>query len=89
MRIASTDITVEEMNMTVGEFFRCQEPAPTPVEVALEHDLRDLFARPRKGRLDPVSPLGRRGRPFDPRVELGEAPCRSQDAREKLAHLGH
>ena len=50
VRIASTDITVEEMNMTVGEFFRCQEPAPTPVEVALEHDLRDLFVRPRKGR---------------------------------------
>jgi hypothetical protein len=50
VRIASTDITVEEMRMTVGEFFRCQQPAPTRVDVALEHDLRDLFARSRKGR---------------------------------------
>jgi hypothetical protein len=50
VRIASTDITVEEMNMTVEEFFRSQQPAPTPVDVALEHDLRDLFSRKRKGR---------------------------------------
>jgi hypothetical protein len=50
VRIASTDITVEEMNMTVGEFFESQQSSPTQVDVALEHDLRDLFARKRKGR---------------------------------------
>jgi hypothetical protein len=50
VRIASTDITVEEMNMTVGQFFESQAPAPARVDVALEHDLRDLFARKRKGR---------------------------------------
>ena len=50
VRIASTDITVEEMNMTVGEFFESQQSAPAHVDVALEHDLRDLFARTRKGR---------------------------------------
>jgi hypothetical protein len=50
VRLASTDITVEEMNMTVGEFFQSQAPTPTPVDIALEHDLRDLFARRRKDR---------------------------------------
>src|SRR5687767_5997438 len=50
VRIASTDITVEEMNMTVGEFFRCQQPALTPIDVTFENDLRDLFSRRRKGR---------------------------------------
>ena len=50
VRIASTDITVEEMNMTVGEFFESQQSSPAQVDVALEHDLRDLFARKRKGR---------------------------------------
>ena len=54
VRLASTDITVEEMNMTVGDFFQSQEPTPTPVDVALEHDLRDLFARKRKGRYPAV-----------------------------------
>ena len=49
VRLASTDITVEEMNMTVEEFFRAQEPAPEPVDVALEHDLPDFFARRRQG----------------------------------------
>jgi hypothetical protein len=49
VRLASTDITVEEMNMTVEEFFRAQEPAQEPVEVALEHDLPDLFVRRRQG----------------------------------------
>ena len=49
MRLASTDITVEEMNMTVEEFFRAQEPAPEPVDVALEHDLADFFVRRRRG----------------------------------------
>ena len=49
VRLASTDITVEEMNMTVEEFFRSQEPEAPPVDVALEHDLADLFVRRRKG----------------------------------------
>ena len=49
VRLASTDITVEEMNMTVGEFFRDQEREAPRVDIALEHDLTDLFVRPRKG----------------------------------------
>jgi hypothetical protein len=49
VRLASTDITVEEMNMTVEEFFRAQEPAPVAVEVAFEHDLPDFFVRRRRG----------------------------------------
>src|SRR5688500_1802260 len=49
VRLASTDITVEEMNMTVEEFFRSQRPEAPPVDVALEHDLTDLFVRRRKG----------------------------------------
>ena len=61
VRLASTDITVEEMNMTVAEFFQNQEPTPTPVDVALEHDLRDLFARKRKGRY-PAGQLVRKHR---------------------------
>jgi hypothetical protein len=48
VRLASTDITVEEMHMTVEEFFRATHPAPAPVEVALENDLPDFFLR--KGR---------------------------------------
>ena len=49
VRLASTDITVEEMNMTVEEFFRAQESEPEPVDVALEHDLRDFLVRGRRG----------------------------------------
>jgi hypothetical protein len=49
VRLASTDITVEEMNMTVEEFFRAQAPGPELVDVALEHDLPDLFVRRRQG----------------------------------------
>lgn len=49
VRLASTDITVEEMNMTVEEFFRSQRSEVPPVDVALEHDLADLFVRRRKG----------------------------------------
>src|SRR5262249_14406448 len=45
VRLASTDITVEEMDMTVEEFFRQQQPAPVPVDVAFEHDLPDFFVR--------------------------------------------
>jgi hypothetical protein len=37
------------MNMTVEEFFRAQEPAQEPVDVALEHDLPDFFVRRRQG----------------------------------------
>jgi hypothetical protein len=48
VRLASTDITVEEMDMTVEEFFRANAPARAPVDVALETDLPDLFARPRR-----------------------------------------
>ncbi len=48
VRIASTDITVEEMDMTVEEFFRANHPETAPVEVALETDLPDIFVR--KGR---------------------------------------
>ncbi len=48
VRLASTDITVEEMHMTVEEFFRATQAAPTPVEVALENDLPDFLIR--KGR---------------------------------------
>jgi len=48
VRLASTDITVEEMNMTVEEFFRANQGEIAPVEVALENDLPDFFVR--KGR---------------------------------------
>src|SRR5262249_57567980 len=46
VRLASADITVEEMNMTVEEFFRAQEPASEPVDVALDHDLPAFLVRP-------------------------------------------
>jgi hypothetical protein len=48
VRLASTDITVEEMDMTVEEFFRQNAPARATVDVALETDLPDLFVRPRR-----------------------------------------
>jgi hypothetical protein len=48
VRLASTDITVAEMNMTVEEFFRQQQGQPEPIDVTLEHDLRDLFGRRRR-----------------------------------------
>jgi hypothetical protein len=48
VRLASTDITVEEMNMTVEEFFRANQGEIAPVDVALENDLPDFFVR--KGR---------------------------------------
>jgi hypothetical protein len=48
VRLASTDITVEEMDMTVEEFFQTNQPATAPVDVALENDLPDFFTR--KGR---------------------------------------
>lgn len=48
VRLASTDITVEEMDMTVEEFFRANQPEAASVDVALENDLPDFFVR--KGR---------------------------------------
>jgi hypothetical protein len=47
VRLASTDITVEEMDMTVEEFFRSMRGEDVPVDVAVENDLPDLFVRPR------------------------------------------
>src|SRR5262245_3862829 len=49
VRLASTDITVEEMNMTVEEFFRAQQREAPLIDVALDNDLTDLFVRRRKG----------------------------------------
>jgi hypothetical protein len=49
VRLASADLTVDEMHMTVEEFFEKNAPEPAPVDVALEHDLPDLFPR-RPGR---------------------------------------
>jgi hypothetical protein len=48
VRLASTDITVEEMDMTVEEFFQASRSEAEPVDVALENDLPDFFVR--KGR---------------------------------------
>lgn len=48
VRLASTDITVEEMDMTVEEFFQASRSEAKPVDVALENDLPDFFVR--KGR---------------------------------------
>jgi hypothetical protein len=48
VRLASTDITVEEMHMTVEDFFRANHAEVTPVDVTLENDLPDFFIR--KGR---------------------------------------
>jgi Putative zinc-binding metallo-peptidase len=45
VRLASTDITVEEMHMTVEEFFRANHADVMSVEVALENDLPDFFRR--------------------------------------------
>jgi hypothetical protein len=55
VRLASTDLTVDEMDMTVEEFFERNVPAPAPVDVALEHDLPDLFPR-RRGRAKNTEP---------------------------------
>jgi hypothetical protein len=66
VRLASTDITVEEMHTTVEEFFRRQAPARPPVDVALENDLPDLFVRTRRRRaagLRPAADLIREHRP--------------------------
>ncbi len=59
VRLASTDITPDEMHMTVEEFFQATRPEPVPVDVALEYDLPDLFL-----------PSGRRKRGVRPAWEL-------------------
>ena len=46
VRLASTDITVEEMHMTVEEFFRANQAEVPPVDVALDNDLPDFFMPP-------------------------------------------
>ncbi len=48
VRLASTDVTVEEMHMTVEDFFRATQGDVPPVDVALDNDLPDFFIR--KGR---------------------------------------
>jgi hypothetical protein len=55
VRLASTDLTVDEMDMTVEEFFERNAATATPVDVALEHDLPDLFPR-RRGRAQATEP---------------------------------
>jgi hypothetical protein len=64
VRLASTDLTVDEMDMTVEEFFDKQARAATPVDVALEHDLPDLFGPRRRGTrgLEPAGDVLRRHR---------------------------
>jgi Putative zinc-binding metallo-peptidase len=67
VRIASTDITVEEMHMTVEEFFRASQSEETPVDVALENDLPDFF-RPQGRRRTNIRPAWEMVRQF--RLEL-------------------
>jgi hypothetical protein len=45
VRLASTDITVEGMHMTVEEFFRANRADTPQVDVALDNDLPDFFIR--------------------------------------------
>src|SRR5438876_9839144 len=61
VRLASADITVEEMTMTVEEFFRQHAPASRPVDAALDHDLPDLFGT-REGDARPAAEFLRRHR---------------------------
>lgn len=49
-RLASTDITVEEMDMTLEEFFQATQAVEPPVDVALENDLPDFFLAPGRRR---------------------------------------
>jgi hypothetical protein len=63
VRLASTDITVEEMHMTVEEFFRQHTPPAASVDVALENDLPDFFLRSSRRRgLRPAAELIRQHR---------------------------
>ncbi|MGE5851492.1 MAG: hypothetical protein ACM362_15295 [Candidatus Methylomirabilota bacterium] len=48
VRLASTDITVEEMHLTVEDYYRKTRPMEAPGDVGLESDLPDFFFR--KGR---------------------------------------
>jgi len=59
VRLASTDITVEEMHMTVEEFFRANQGEMPPVDVSLDNDLPDFFIR-----------QGRRSRGIRPAWEM-------------------
>ena len=45
VRLASTDITVEEMHMTVEELFQVNQGEAPPVDVSLDNDLPDFFVR--------------------------------------------
>jgi len=45
VRLGSTDITVEEMHMTVEEYYRKTRPEEVVGDVGLESDLPDLFLR--------------------------------------------
>jgi hypothetical protein len=67
VRLASTDITVEEMHMTVEEYFRANQSEETPVDVALENDLPDFF-RPQGRRRTKIRPAWEMVREF--RLEL-------------------
>ena len=64
VRLASTDITVEEMDMTVEEFFRAQQAEAAAVDVALENDLPDFFIKKgrRKQGIRPAAELVRQHR---------------------------
>ncbi len=66
VRLASTDITAEEMDMTVEEFFRTTQSERPPVDVALENDLPDLFVR--KGRRRAIRPAWELVREHGPAV---------------------
>jgi hypothetical protein len=61
VRLASTDITVEEMTMTVEEFFRAHAPSLQPVDAALDVDLPDVFG-PKEGDAGPAAEFIRRHR---------------------------
>jgi hypothetical protein len=51
LRRGETDITADEMDMTVAEFYEQSLSAqPAPVEAPSENDLRDIFRSHKKGR---------------------------------------
>ncbi|MBI2468934.1 MAG: putative zinc-binding metallopeptidase [Candidatus Rokubacteria bacterium] len=66
VRLASTDITAEEMDMTVEEFCRATQSERPSVDVALENDLPDLFIR--KGRRRAIRPAWELVREHGPAV---------------------
>ena len=77
VRLASTDITVEEMNMTVEEFFRSKEP-----EVAARR--RRARARPRRS-LRPTPQGSAAGGRLRPRAPGRRSSTRSSTGRECAA----